>query len=136
MKDSLIKKVFIFSGIVNILGILIFTKFFTSTVISEADPNVMPPFGLYMIMVWGLAFIAMANHYKKAKWIIAVFCIEKISYIICWGIWILNNDLTILFEKDPFAGTFYALYGPNDLIFLIFFSYIFIRVNKNYVDKV
>ncbi|MDG2343915.1 MAG: hypothetical protein P8L23_05000 [Flavobacteriales bacterium] len=132
MKDSLIKKGFILSGIVNILGILVFTKFFTSTAISEADTNVMSPFGLYMIMVWGLAFIAMANYYHKAKWMIAVFCIEKISYVICWGIWMLDNDndLAELFDKDPFAGTFYALYGPNDLIFFIFFCYVFIR-NKN-----
>ena len=131
MKDSLIKKGFIVSGIVNILGTLIFTKFFTSTAISEADPNVMSPFGLYMIMVWGLAFIAMANYYNKAKWMIAVFCVEKISYVVCWGIWILDHDLAILFEKDVFAGTFYALYGPNDLIFFIFFSYVFIKTNRN-----
>ena len=130
MKDSLIKKGFILSGIVNILGILVFTKFFTSTAISEADSNVMSPFGLYMIMVWGLAFIAVANSFHRAKWVIAVFFIEKISYVFCWGIWMLDHDLAILFEKDVFAGTFYALYGPNDLIFFVFFMYVFFKQNS------
>jgi hypothetical protein len=127
MKDSIIRKGFILSGIVNILGILVFTKLFSSTAISEADPNVMSPFGLYMIMVWGLAFIAMAKSFHKAKWVIAVFCVEKISYVFCWGIWMLDHDLPILFEKDVFAGTFYALYGPNDLIFFLFFIYVFFK---------
>jgi hypothetical protein len=130
MKYSLIKKGFILSGIVNILGTLVFTKLFTNTAISEADPNVMSQFGLYMIMVWGLAFLAMANYFHKAKWIVAVFCVEKISYVICWGIWMLDHDLAILFEKDVFAGTFYALYGPNDLIFFIFFTYVFFSQNS------
>ncbi len=129
MKDSHIKKGFILSGIINIIGTLVFTKLFTNTAISEADPNVMSPFGLYMIMVWGLAFIAMSNYYHKAKWIVAVFCVEKISYVICWGIWIIDHDLAIWYEKDVFTGAFYALYGPNDLIFFIFFAYVFFRQN-------
>lgn len=130
MKDSLIKKGFILSGIVNILGILVFTKFFTSSAISEADSNVMSPFGLFMIMVWGLAFIAVANSFRRAKWVVAVFCVEKISYVFCLGIWMLDHDLAILFEKDVFAGTFYALYGPNDLIFFVFFMYVFFKQNS------
>jgi hypothetical protein len=130
MKDSIIKRGFILSGIVNILGILVFTKLFSSTAISEADPNVMSTFGLYMIMVWGLAFIAMAKRFQRAKWIIAVFCVEKISYVFCWGIWMLDHDLAILFEKDVFAGTFYALYGPNDFLFFLFFMYVFFKQNS------
>ena len=131
MKDSLIKKGFILAGIVNILGVLVFTKFFTSSAITDADSNIMSPFGLYMIMIWGLAFLAMSNYYHKAKWVVAVFCIEKISYVFCWGIWVLDHDLAILFDKDLFAGMFYSLYGPNDLIFFIFFCYVFMRINKS-----
>ena len=127
MKDSLIRKGFILAGIVNVLGILIFTKFFTDTAISEADPNVMSQFGLYMIMVWGLAFLAMSNYYHKAKWIIAVFCIEKTCYVLSWCLWMLDNDLAYLYEQNSLAGAFYALYGPNDFIFLIFFSFVFYR---------
>lgn len=127
MKDSLIKKGFILSGLVNILGILIFTKFFTDKTISEADPNVMSQFGLYMIMVWGLAFLAMSNYFHKAKWIIGVFCFEKLCYVFSWSVWMLDNDLAYLYEQNPLAGAFYGLYGPNDFIFFLFFSFVFYR---------
>ena len=99
MNDSLIKKGFILSGIVNIIGTLIFTKFLTNTYIPEADPVVMSNFGLFMIMVWGLAFLAMSNSYKKAKWVVAVFSVEKITYVVCWCIWISKNNKTFTYDN-------------------------------------
>ena len=91
----------------------------------------MSKFGLIMIIVWGLAFIATANHFDKNKWIIGVFCLEKTAYIIAWVIWFANTEYTInnIFEKDILAGSFYALYGLNDLLFLLFFTYVFFRKN-------
>jgi hypothetical protein len=91
----------------------------------------MSKFGLVMINVWGLAFIATANHFNKNRWVVGVFCLEKIAYVIAWIIWFSNMEHSInnIFEKDILAGFFYALYGLNDFLFLLFFTYVFFRNN-------
>lgn len=56
-----IKLGFIAAAIMNIGGVLIFSRCFTNSVINEMDPVVMSNFGLLMIMVWGLAYLGAAN---------------------------------------------------------------------------
>ena len=131
MSDKLIRNLFYLAGFINISGTLTFSKFFTNTTLIETDPIVMSKFGLIMIIVWGLAFIATANHFGKNKWIVGVFCLEKTAYVIAWVIWFTNTEHTInnIFEKDVLAGSFYALYGLNDFLFLLFFTYVFFRKN-------
>ena len=131
MSNKLIRNLFYLAGSINISGTLIFSKFFTNPTLIETDPIVMSKFGLVMIIVWGLAFIAIANHFDKNKWIIGVFCLEKTAYIVAWVIWFANTEYNInnIFEKDILAGSFYALYGLNDFLFLLFFTYVFFRKN-------
>jgi len=131
MSNKLIRNLLYLAGSINISGTLIFSKFFTNTTLIETDPIVMSKFGLITIIVWGLAFIATANHFDKNKWIIGVFCLEKTAYITAWVIWFVNTEHTInnIFEKDILAGSFYALYGLNDFLFLLFFTYVFFRKN-------
>ena len=62
------------------------------------------------------------------KWLVGVFAIEKFIYGFVWTKWMLNNNLSNVFEKDKSAGLFYATYGINDWIFFIFFSIVFIRL--------
>lgn len=62
------------------LGVLIFSRFFTNETIPEFDPKVMSSFGLLMIVIWGLAYLAVAKSYKKVKWLVTVFVIEKLTY--------------------------------------------------------
>jgi len=117
----MIKNGFIAAGLMNIGGVLLFSRAFTNEAINQADSVVMSNFGLLMIMVWGLAYISVCNVYENVRWLIAVFAIEKLVYILVWGMWIANNDLNSLYEKDLFAGVFYTIYGPNDIIFMLFF---------------
>jgi hypothetical protein len=129
MSTKTIKYLFYLAGIINIVGTLIFSKCLTSNTISEIDPFVMSKFGLIMIMVWGLAFISIAKNFHKNRFIIAVFSLEKLVYIIAWCLWYFNKDYSMesIFQKDFLAGTFYSLYGLNDLFFLLLFIYVLIK---------
>ena len=53
------------------------------------------------------------------------FALEKLVYVVVWFNWISENSLAQLYAKDLFAGVFYSIYGPNDLIFMLFFAWVF-----------
>ena len=127
ISKGLIAKGFILSGIINIGGTLIFSIFFTNENITEADPVVMSNFGLLMIFVWGLVFLSISQKHEQLNWLVGVFAIEKLIYGFNWINWISNNDLYVVYNKDKMAGIFYATYGVNDLLFFVFFLYVFIR---------
>ena len=129
MKSKTITKGFVIAGIMN-MSVLVFSRFFTNPVIPEFDPMVMSNFGLLMIVIWGLAYISIAKNYQHVKWLIAVFAIEKFIYGYTWINWISNNSITEVYDKDLFAGLFYSVYGVNDWIFFLFFSYVFIRLMR------
>jgi hypothetical protein len=118
---------FIIAGLMN-SSVLIFSKLFTNPTIAEFDPAVMSNFGLLMILIWGLAYISIAKTYETAKWLIAVFAIEKLIYGVIWINWMLNNNISDVFEKDLLAGVFYSIYGINDWSFFIFFTFVFMRL--------
>ena len=127
ISKELIAKGFILSGIMNVGGTLIFSRFFTNETIPEADPVVMSNFGLLMIFVWGLVFLSIYQKYEQLNWLVVVFAIEKLIYGLHWINWISNNDLYDVYNKDQMAGIFYATYGVNDLLFFVFFLYVFIK---------
>ncbi len=126
LKNSTITKGFIAAAIANIGGVLIFSKFFTNSVISDFDPVVLSNFGLLMIVVWGFAYLSVSKHYCKVKWLVGVFAIEKLIYGVVWIKWLINNDLSAVYAKDTMAGVFYTVYGINDWIFFIFFLVVFL----------
>lgn len=118
------------AGLMN-MSVLVFSKFFTNPVIPETDPAVMSNFGLLMIVIWGLAYITIAKTYQNVKWLVGVFAIEKFIYGFNWTNWILNNDLTAVYDKDLFAGLFFSVYGVNDWLFFLFFLYVFIQLYRS-----
>jgi hypothetical protein len=134
LKTKTITYGFILAGLMN-SSVLIFSRFFTNSTIPEFDTSVMSNFGLLMIVVWGLAYISVSKCYKKTKWLIGVFVIEKIIYGCVWINWMMNNDLSVVFGKDTMAGLFYSMYGLNDWIFSIFFLIVFIRLVKHDTNK-
>ncbi|WP_299671325.1 hypothetical protein [uncultured Polaribacter sp.] len=129
MKNT-ITKGFILSGISNIVAVLLLSRFFTNEFIPKYDNVVMSNFGLLMIVVWGFAYISVAKDYAKVKWLVAVFAVEKLIYGIIWIIWRLENDVSAIFNEDMMAGIFYAIYGLNDLLFFLFFTYVFVKLSK------
>ncbi|MDX6747724.1 hypothetical protein SHK09_13060 [Polaribacter sp. PL03] len=124
---NIISKGFILSGLSNIVAVLILSRFFTNEFIPKHDNVVMSNFGLLMIVVWGFAYISVAKNYFKVKWIVAVFAVEKLIYGLIWLNWRFHNDISPIFNEDIFAGIFYGIYGINDLLFFIFFTYVFIK---------
>ena len=129
MNDK-ITKGFILSGLSNIVAVLILSRFFTNEFIPKYDQVVMSNFGLLMIVVWGFAYISVAKKYATVKWLVAVFAIEKLIYGIIWIQWQFKNSLAPIFEDDLMAGIFYSIYGMNDILFFIFFTYVFVKIFK------
>ena len=121
MNKTVIKYGLILAALVNIGGVLTFSKLFSNTAINDADPVVMSNFGLVMIMVWGLAYFAAAMTKGNIRLLVSVFAIEKLIYVGAWVYWLTTNNLFSLYETDLFAGMFYTIYGLNDLLFMVFF---------------
>lgn len=127
MNTKLIKKGCLLAALMN-FSVIIFSKGFTNKAINEADPVVMSNFGLLMIVVWGVAYLASSEAAPKVKWIFSLFAIEKLVYVYSWIDWLSLNSLTKLYDIDLFAGIFFSIYGVNDFIFMIFFTVVSINL--------
>ena len=129
MSDK-VKLGFIAASMMNIGGVLIFSRGFNNPVINEVDPTVMSNFGLLMIVVWGLAYLGAASITSGVKWLAGAFTIEKLVYVFVWLQWFQGNSLGAVYEKDFFAGIFYSIYGLNDFVFMLFFAWVFLTKRK------
>ena len=116
---------FVAAGLMNIGGVLVFSRAFTNTAINEADPVVMSNFGLLMIVVWGLAYLGAATVTSGVRWIAGAFALEKLVYVVVWFQWLSANSLEDLYAKDVWASVFFSIYGANDLVFMLFFAWVF-----------
>lgn len=123
LNEAFYRKGIIAAGLVNVIGILLISKAFTNDVLTQADPIVFSKFGCLMIMVWGLAYISMANNFQKAPMILLVFALEKVAYTGAWLVWIVTSpaEISALIGQDFMVGLFYATYGLNDLAFAVLF---------------
>ncbi len=131
MDKNLVKNGLIAAGLMNVGGVLIFSRLFTNTAINNADPVVMSNFGLLMIVVWGFAYLGAATLRTELKWLAAAFAVEKLVYVVAWIKWLSNNSLTQLYSEDAFAGAFYSIYGFNDFVFMLFFISVFLSRRTN-----
>ena len=130
MQNRLISSGFIAAGIMNIGGVLIFSRGFTNTAINTADPVVMSNFGLLMIAVWGLAYLGAARVTTGIRWIAGAFALEKLVYVVVWCKWLSQNSLAELYAKDLFAGVFFSIYGAIDFVFMLFFAWLFFKTDE------
>jgi len=124
---KLIRNGLVAAGIMNISGVLIFSRGLTNAAINSADPVVMSNFGLLMIVVWGCAYLGAATVAGSIKWLAAAFALEKLVYVVAWVWWLSENSLARLYAQDMFAGIFYSIYGLNDLVFMAFFVWVFFQ---------
>jgi hypothetical protein len=126
MNKSLIRNGFIAAGLMNIGGVLLFSRGFTNVEINNADPVVMSNFGLLMIVVWGLAYLGAAAITSEIKWLAGAFALEKSVYVVVWVMWLFENSLAQLYAEDLFAGAFFSIYGANDFVFMLFFAWVLV----------
>lgn len=127
------KQGFWLAGFVNIFGIVLFSKGFSNETIAQVDPIVMGNFGLLMIMLWGAAYLSIAQHWQKLPLMCLVFALEKGIYFVVWVNWILSSgdSLPAIYEQDIFAGVFYTIYGLNDAVFMLFFLIAYWQAKKS-----
>jgi len=130
MTEKMIHKGFIIAGLSNILGVIICSKAFTNDVMLATQPDVMGYFGLISIILWGLAYISVCKSYNQVRWLVGVFAIEKLVYVIAWLAFITSHSLSAIYELDVLAGVFYTIYGANDFIFMLFFSFVFLKLGQ------
>ncbi len=102
-----------------------FSRAFTNVAVNNADPVVMSNFGLLMITIWGLAYLGAAAVTTNIAWLAGAFALEKFVYVFAWFTWLSGNSLSQLYSKDLFAGIFFSIYGLNDLVFILFFAWVF-----------
>lgn len=126
MTRDLINKGMIAAGLMNISGVLLFSRGFSNLAINNADPVVMSNFGLLMIVVWGIAYLSAVTIKSNIKWLAGAFALEKLVYVIVWIKWLFANSLPELYSRDVFAGVFYSIYGANDFVFMLFFACVFL----------
>ncbi len=131
MSAKTISKLFVIAGLSNVLGVLLLSKGFTNQVMMDTQPEVMGYFGLIAIVLWGVGYIAVSKSYASVPWLIAVFTIEKFAYVIVYLQWFTSHSITTVYEQDALAGVFYSIYGLNDFLFMLFFGWVFIRLNKS-----
>jgi hypothetical protein len=117
------------AAFVNIVGVLVFSKGFSNATLVSRSPIVFSRFGLLSIVLWGLAYLAVAQDHERVPRLVAVFAIEKLVYVGTWVAWIarFRGELPRLVSESPLTGTFYAIYGPTDLVFAVFFAAVALR---------
>ena len=130
MTPRQIGKGFVAAGAMNIAGVLVFSRGFTNEAIHRADPVVMSNFGLLMIVVWGLAYLGAAAMPSGIRWLAGAFAIEKLVYVVVWLRWLDIPRLQAVYADDLFAGMFFSIYGLNDLVFMVFFAWVFFRASR------
>jgi hypothetical protein len=107
----------------NIVTVLIATRLFTDPLISQVDAQVFSTPSLVLVMIWGLAYLAVAPHWRKVPQMCLVFMAEKLVYVTLWSMWILESrsQLSGLWEINWQIALFYGGYGIVDMGFSAFF---------------
>ncbi|QIZ75969.1 hypothetical protein [Ferrimonas lipolytica] len=120
------------AGIINIGGILLFSKALTNEVLMQSDPQTFSLLGCLTIMLWGAAYLVTAKAVTQAPLIALVFALEKMAYTVVWVTWVwrYGDTLPILYDQDTMAGLFYMIYGINDALFAVFFVLTFNHLRK------
>jgi hypothetical protein len=127
--SSMIPKVFWAAGAYNIAGALVFSAFFTNTLLTSLDPVVFSWLGLVSIILWGLAYCSVAKSYAAVPWLLLVFFVEKMIYTATWLSWLAKNgsSLPSLFSQSPLTATCFSTYGAGDFAFGLFFLWLAIH---------
>jgi len=124
---------FIAAGLTNLFGMLAASEFFTNSMFHELSPEVFSRFGTFMVMVWGLAYIAAARQAHQLPVLCFVFAFEKAIYVYTWVQWMSSKSdmLPMLQDEAPLLALFYSGYGLIDLAFAFFFFFAGVRAFRN-----
>jgi hypothetical protein len=130
MEDSKwIKWIYVTAGLVNTVGILLFSKLLTNDYLTQIDPTAFSKVGLLTVMLWGLAYWSITNKYQKTPMTNLAFAIEKFFYLGLWILWMKghSSELGVIFANDALTAMFYAVYGIVDGSYGVLFFYVFMK---------
>ena len=126
MTKKMIQKIFWAAGIINIIGMLSVSLFFTSPYPGKYYPLVFSSFGMIVIMLWGLANIAVSSVYMHVRMLLFVFALERMAYTITWIIFIATSGslIPVIFQESIITGLILGSYGLCDAAFSLFFTWV------------
>jgi hypothetical protein len=81
---------FIVCASYNVVGILVFTRFFTARGFFEAYPEAFSREGCVGVMLWGLAYLSVCTTYMNTPYTVLLFALEKLVYVIMWIVFLKN----------------------------------------------
>lgn len=130
--DRAITGGFILAGAFNVFGMLIVSKLFTNPLLGATDPAVFSWLGQIAIVLWGLAYWAVARPYRHVPYLVLVFFIEKMVYTAIWLLWLLQkgHSLAGVASESLLTAIFFGVYGAGDFAFGIFFGWVALKVLK------
>lgn len=111
--------VFLVAGLTDIVGVLYCSQALGNAFLTTVYPELLSVPGLILIMLWGLASLAVAGAYDRVPTLVLVFCLRQFFYFGAWLIW-MGQHLEVLeplWAASPRAGLFMAAFGPVDLLF-------------------
>ncbi len=123
---------FLLAGFANILGVLGFSLGFQNELLNSYYPAVFSNFGLGMIIVWGMAYIAVSTEHPRASRLIFVFFLEKMVYVgtAVYFWFVMKPDFMMMWEESVLTTLFFIIYGINDLVFGLMFFYAWLQYRK------
>ncbi|GAB2854537.1 hypothetical protein GCM10027277_23830 [Pseudoduganella ginsengisoli] len=129
---SLITKGFWLAGAYNVFGMLTFSKLFMNPLLAAVDPAVFSWLGQVAVVLWGLAYWAVAKTYHHVPALLAVFAFEKLVYVLAWLRWLSDKAQTLpsIASESPLTAMFFSVYGAGDLVFGLFFAWTAWHVGK------
>ena len=138
LSDRAITKGFVLAGAVNVFGMLVVSKLFTNSLLNATDPAVFSWLGQVAIVLWGLAYWAVAKAFRSVPYLVMVFFIEKMVYTVCWLLWLVQkgHTLTSIASESLMTAIFFGMYGAGDLAFGLFFGWVALEVLKQGRDSV
>jgi len=114
---------FVLAAAYNIC-IILFSKGFSAD-LGAVDP-LFGPGGCVGVLLWGLAYLALARSYESAPAVALVFAAEKLFYGSHWLLWLRDHssELGAMISADYLTGTFYSIYGTGDIVSMVFFGWV------------
>ncbi len=130
LSDRTIARGFILAGAFNVVGMLLVSKFFTNPLLDATDPAVFSWFGQVAIVLWGLAYLAVARTYRHVPYLVIVFSIEKMVYATTWFLWLLRegHSLKSIASESLETAIFFGVYGAGAFAFGIFFGWVALKI--------
>lgn len=124
MRRELTTVGFLAAGLYNVVGILWVSRFFTNTVLFDAEPDLFGPRGCVLVVIWGLAYVSVATRSADVPGLCGVFAVEKAFYTVAWLQGLQQHVLSDVFDADALTGFFLATYGAGDALFGVFFAWV------------